>query len=912
MHERRESCPRCGWRVGPRDRHCSLCGLAQRGLELTPDILLLAAPAADSPVEEGIAGEMLARSLGPQELRVFPLDVPEGLAVELDPPPVDQGLSLPPGAELRLRVTRARDFSGPDPVLTIATTAGPFLLRLRTSPLPPLSIEPLEIQATRGTTEEIRVRLRLARGSETFRLGVEGAGLELLGPPAGEPVHLHGGTPRELVLRVEADAALAASGLRLTVLLGGGGRMSLPLHVVERRPPQLVVVRGKKFPDARVFPGDVAEVEVELANAGMTPYPVERVELLTGEKKRFDEAGVVELGLVVGTRLATPPFQVAPKERLTLAARCSGGDLNRVLDLTVRIAGSGAADLEIPLRIDAREPTEHHYAPVSFDFGTSVSTIATRHRKGGGTGRAVTLPLRDRTDDFLPSDVRLRVGARGELVMEPDWATHLGSGASASDLGVATNIKRRLGHRSVEEAVETVVIDGRRVDVPIEDLAAFVVGEMKREAERFLDARISEVVATHPTRFSLRRIEALRRVYERAGFPNVRLMDEATAAGIVGMLARRVEKDRYRMLVYDMGGGTTDVTLFEVENREIPTGIEIRPRVLDVTGHPRLGGRDVTEAMYRSFVERLTAADRARFPLPESDELDPLYQQVAGRNRLKLFADLDRFKVAMFSRPGGEDGAGSQGSSAGELGHFEAQIWALGGEEPGHVDYVTFDAEQIQQPITADLARFWDELDELLDLNRIDDLEMLYFAGRSSRLPIVSQGLTERLSARYPRLGTYWAHDPKHRVTLKSAVAIGACLAQDLRTGTGDVLVLENLDDRSASRFGYRGSRGEFVEMLGRAEKMGEPSQPRTLPIRPAFRSDLYELRLEIVENPTLDAMVDGNPEAEQVGVARISFTVAEHDPEASVDVQLVLDQDRRLHVIAELQGRRQTFAVET
>lgn len=910
MPKPRESCPRCGWCAGPTDRHCSLCGLIQRRVEVEPDVLLLAVAGGNEPQvgqAEQVGAEVVARSVGPQELRIFPVEEPAGVRVESEPTLAEGGVSLSPGSELRLRVVRTGEPSGiVDPVLILVTTAGSVHLPLRTAPLPPLSVEPKEISVARRRAgdEIVTARLRLERGSERLRLAVEGPGVKLRRPAAGDAVQVYGGHPLELVFAFTPEIALSAGGQRLVVALEGGGRMTLPLRVVERRPPVLVADGGVRFLDLRAFPGDVAEAAVELVNVGKLPYRVEKIEVLGTGEAALQSAEVVEVSPRVAGRVVDLPLAVEPSGRFSVALRCSSGH-GGLLDATVEVTGTEAEIFRLPLRIDAREPAGKHFAPVAFDFGTSVSAIATRHRQKGWTGEVATLPFEDggRQASFLPSDVRLRLGRDGQVEMVIDWLGAQG-GADERSLGVAQNVKRRLGQTSREDAVEVVVVDGRRIDVPVEELAVFVVREMKRSAERFLDVRLHEVIATHPTRFSLHRIQALRQVYERAGFSAIHLMDEATAAGILAMRQLLSEKERYRMLVYDMGGGTTDVTLFEVENRKGATGYVIRPRVLGVTGKAELGGREVTAGMYRSFVEQLREEDRARIPLPEWGELDPDFQLVARRNRSALFARLDELKIGMFSAPAGESSASRE---------LEIVLSKL--DWNGHmVNYTVFERDRVQETIREALDEFWQELDELLDLGQVEELDVLYFAGRSSRLPIVHERLTERLTARYPRLGVYWAVDESRQITLKGAVSMGACIAQDLREGTADVLVLDNLDNRSASRFGYRSSNGDFIEMLGRRDVVGSPSEPHVLPISTRSRSDRYELRLEIFENGTLDPRVDGNAEAEPVGVAHVSFPAQQHEPESvlTVELRLLLDEDRRLHVDADLQGSKQRFPVET
>ncbi|MEZ4365795.1 MAG: Hsp70 family protein [Kofleriaceae bacterium] len=153
--------------------------------------------------------------------------------------------------------------------------------------------------------------------------------------------------------------------------------------------------------------------------------------------------------------------------------------------------------------------------------------------------------------------------------------------------------------------------DGRRVTP--EEVAALVLGELRAQAERALGTAVTEAVITVPAWFDSAQRQATKDAAAIAGLEVRRLLSEPTAAAL-GHGAHRGQDAR--LVVCDLGGGTFDVSVVDVDGGVF--------EVLATTGDPFLGGDDVdraaVELLAREVRERLgvdvttdaTAIDRLR------------------------------------------------------------------------------------------------------------------------------------------------------------------------------------------------------------------------------------------------------------------------------------------------------------
>jgi molecular chaperone DnaK len=166
---------------------------------------------------------------------------------------------------------------------------------------------------------------------------------------------------------------------------------------------------------------------------------------------------------------------------------------------------------------------------------------------------------------------------------------------------VVTSIKRLMGRRAaeVEEHFPVPVATGndglpRVLGRTPEEISAEILREMKRIAEWRMGAEITKAVITVPAYFHDAQRAATKRAGELAGLEVVRILNEPTAAA----LAYGLDKlgDHARVAVYDLGGGTFDLSILEMHDGVF--------QVLATHGDTRLGGDDLDALIVRRVRER--------------------------------------------------------------------------------------------------------------------------------------------------------------------------------------------------------------------------------------------------------------------------------------------------------------------
>jgi molecular chaperone DnaK len=170
------------------------------------------------------------------------------------------------------------------------------------------------------------------------------------------------------------------------------------------------------------------------------------------------------------------------------------------------------------------------------------------------------------------------------------------------------SVKRFIGLRADDVRNEDVDVDyrlARRKGQPLriqvagreyapEEISALILKKLKRDAERALGREISRAVITVPAYFNDAQRNATKRAGELGGFTVERIVNEPTAAALAYGLDKL--KGKSKIAVYDLGGGTFDMSILELSN-----GIF---EVLATNGNTRLGGDDIDSALMRAMAGR--------------------------------------------------------------------------------------------------------------------------------------------------------------------------------------------------------------------------------------------------------------------------------------------------------------------
>ena len=153
---------------------------------------------------------------------------------------------------------------------------------------------------------------------------------------------------------------------------------------------------------------------------------------------------------------------------------------------------------------------------------------------------------------------------------------------AAEPMQVVSSVKRWMGaDRAVDPALENV---GKTP----EEVSAEILKELKRIAEWRIGSEVAKAVITVPAYFNDAQRAATKRAAELAGLEVVRIINEPTAAALAYGLDKL--KDKARVAVYDLGGGTFDLTILEMEGGVF--------QVLATHGDTRLGGDDVDRMIF--------------------------------------------------------------------------------------------------------------------------------------------------------------------------------------------------------------------------------------------------------------------------------------------------------------------------
>jgi len=164
-------------------------------------------------------------------------------------------------------------------------------------------------------------------------------------------------------------------------------------------------------------------------------------------------------------------------------------------------------------------------------------------------------------------------------------------GRKFSDPEVQKEVKR-MPYESKERADGGVEVKmGEKWHTPIE-IASMLLQKVKLDAEEKLGGKITDAVITCPANFDDSQRKATQTAGEIAGFNVLRIINEPTAAALAYGLGR---KNAEKVLVYDFGGGTFDVTVLDVS----PDTVE----VLATGGEPHLGGEDFDQKIMNFIIE---------------------------------------------------------------------------------------------------------------------------------------------------------------------------------------------------------------------------------------------------------------------------------------------------------------------
>lgn len=135
--------------------------------------------------------------------------------------------------------------------------------------------------------------------------------------------------------------------------------------------------------------------------------------------------------------------------------------------------------------------------------------------------------------------------------------------------------------------------DGTTKRLAPEEVSAMLLAQMKDDAEAFLDETVTQAVVTVPGYFTEAQRVATKAAGEIAGLDIIRILNEPTA-GALAYGCDRTRHVRSKVMIYDLGGGTCDVSIQEIISGDF--------RVVAIQGDTHLGGEDIDNRLVEHFL----------------------------------------------------------------------------------------------------------------------------------------------------------------------------------------------------------------------------------------------------------------------------------------------------------------------
>jgi molecular chaperone DnaK len=308
--------------------------------------------------------------------------------------------------------------------------------------------------------------------------------------------------------------------------------------------------------------------------------------------------------------------------------------------------------------------------------------------------------------------------------------------ASANPEGTVFEIKRKMG------TTETLTVFGKTYSP--QQISAFILQKIKKDAETYLGGTLSKAVITVPAHFNDNQRQATKDAGEIAGFEVMRIINEPTAACLAYGIDK-VDKEM-KILVFSFGGGTHDVTVMDFGKGVF--------QVLSTSGDTQMGGTDVDKAIMSYLTDE--------FKRQTGIELTSDRMAMA---RLKEAAEKAKIELSALT------------STDIDLPFLTADA---AGPKHLHLNLTRTKLESLAQPIVQRTERTIIKAleDAKLTPSQVDKIIMI---GGMTRMPLV-QRFVEQILGKSPERGI----DPME------CVAIGAAIQAAVITGeVTDLLLLD-------------------------------------------------------------------------------------------------------------------------
>ena len=359
---------------------------------------------------------------------------------------------------------------------------------------------------------------------------------------------------------------------------------------------------------------------------------------------------------------------------------------------------------------------------IGIDLGTTNSCVAVFE---GGEAKVIANPEGERTTPsvvaFKKGDIIVGGAAKRQMVVNPD---------------TIRSIKRLMG------TSKKVKANGK--EYTPEEVSAMILGDLKKTAEAYLGEKVDKAVITVPAYFNDAQRQATKNAGKIAGLEVERIINEPTAAALAYGLDK--QENTQTVLVYDLGGGTFDVSILELGDGVF--------EVKSTSGNNHLGGDDYDERIVKYLVEEVEKEHGVDL---SDDKMAMQRLQDAAEKAKKDLSGMTTTQISLPFLAQGDDGVINF-----ELSLSRAKFESL-------TDDLT---ESTLEPVRKALK------DAKL---KASDIDKVLLVGGSTRIPKVQEVIKKELGK-----------EPSKGVNPDEVVAMGAAIQGGVLTGdVNDIVLLD-------------------------------------------------------------------------------------------------------------------------
>ena len=359
---------------------------------------------------------------------------------------------------------------------------------------------------------------------------------------------------------------------------------------------------------------------------------------------------------------------------------------------------------------------------IGIDLGTTNSCVCVYE---GGEAKVIANPEGNRTTPsvvaFKNGEIIVGTAAKNQMITNPD---------------TISSIKRLMGSK------EKVKAAGK--EYTPEEISAMILGDLKKTAEAYLGEKVTKAVITVPAYFNDAQRQATKNAGKIAGLEVERIINEPTAAALAYGLDKQDKTEQ--ILVYDLGGGTFDVSILEIGDGVF--------EVKSTSGNNKLGGDD--------FDQRI---------------IDYLADEFKKENGI----DLTKDKMAMQRLKDAAEKAKKDLSGVTTT-NISLPFLSQGEDGPLHLD-ITLTRAKFEE-LTSDLmeSTLGPVRNALKDAGLSKtDIDKVLLVGGSTRMPKVTELIKSELGM-----------EPSKGVNPDEVVAMGAAIQGGVLTGeVNDIVLLD-------------------------------------------------------------------------------------------------------------------------